>query len=62
MIEGSELLNLIQYLKDNIEYPKNDKNKSFDIIDIFEDYIYGVTPLYTSCQKAFDVFEKKYRK
>ncbi len=58
LIEGSELLNLIQHLKDNIEYPKNDKNKSFDIIDIFEDYIYGDTPLYTSCQKAFNVFEK----
>ena len=58
LIEGSELLNLIQNLKDNIEYPKNEKNKSFDIIDIFEDYIYGDTPLYTSCQKAFGVFEK----
>ncbi len=44
LIEGSELLNLIQNLKDNIEYPKNEKNKSFDIIDIFEDYIYGDTP------------------
>ena len=58
LIQGSELLNLIQYLKDNIEYPKKDKNESFDIIDIFEDYIYGDTPLYTSCQKAFGVFEK----
>ena len=58
LIKGSELLNLIQNLKDNIEYPKNEKNKSFDIIDIFEDYIYGDTPLYTSCQKAFGVFEK----
>ena len=58
LIKGSELLNLIQNLKDNIEYPKNENNKSFDIIDIFEDYIYGKTPLYTSCQKAFGVFEK----
>ena len=35
--------------------PEQDKN--IDIIDLFENIIYGNTPLYSCCKKVFEIFE-----
>ena len=35
-----------------------EQDKKIDIIDLFENIIYGNTPLYSCCKKAFEIFEK----
>ena len=55
LITGQELSELIEEMKKKIIQPKDE---NFNIIDIFENYIYGDTPLYTSCMKAFSTFQK----
>ena len=55
IIEGQKLYELIEKIKEKIDIQEG---KNINIIDIFENYIYGNTPLYTSCMKAFSIFEK----
>ena len=55
IIEGQKLYELIEKITEKIVIPKG---KTINIIDIFQNYIYGDTPLYTSCLKAFSIFEK----
>ena len=54
-IKGKELIEIIETLEKKIASPKNSK---FNVIDLFDKYIYGATPLYTSCRKAFTMFQK----
>ena len=56
-IKGKELLDIIESLEKKIATPNQ---TNFNVIDLFEKYIlYGFTPLYTSCMKAFELFGKK---
>ena len=55
IIEGQKLYELIEKIKEKIDIQEG---KNINVIDIFENYIYGNTPLYTSCLKAFSIFEK----
>lgn len=57
IIKGQEIIRLIEEIEKKIIPPKN---KKINIIDIFENIIYGNTPLYTSCIKAFSILEKNY--
>ena len=54
LIKGKELINLIENIEEKIVTLNN---TSFNILDLFEKYIYGLTPLYTACNKAFETFE-----
>ena len=54
LIKGKELINLIENIEEKIVTLNN---SSFNILDLFEKYIYGLTPLYTACNKAFEIFE-----
>ena len=54
-IKGKELTKIIEALEKKIVSPKKTK---FSIIDLFEKFIYGMTPLYTSCIKAFEIFQR----
>ena len=54
LIKGSQLYELIENLNKKIISPKE---QNYKIIDIFEKFIYGNTPLYKSCKKAFEIFE-----
>jgi hypothetical protein len=54
LIKGYQLSELIENLDKKIIRPKEE---NFNIIDIFEKFIYGNTPLYTSCMKSFELFE-----
>ena len=56
LIKGENLSKLINDLKDKIIQPKKDEKIS--IIELFETIIYGNTPLFSSCKKAFEIFEK----
>ena len=56
LIKGENLSKLINDLKKKIIQPKEDEKIS--IIELFETIIYGNTPLFTSCKKAFEIFEK----
>ena len=53
--KGKELIEIIESLEKKITSPENSK---FNVIDLFDKYIYGLTPLYTSCKKAFEIFQK----
>ena len=55
LITGQKLYELIEEMNTKIVQPKN---QNINLIDIYEKYIYGDTPLYTSCMKAFPIFEK----
>ncbi len=52
LINGANLLKLIDNLSEKIILPKKEKNIS--IIDLFEKIIYGNTPLFSGCKKAFE--------
>ena len=54
-IKGKELIEIIETLEKKIASPKNSK---FNVIDLFNKFIYGATPLYSSCRKAFTMFQK----
>ena len=54
LIKGNELINLIENIEEKIVSPND---TSFNIMNIFEKYIYGYTPLYTAFNKAFEIFE-----
>ena len=56
LIKGSQLYELIENLNKKIISPKE---QSYNIIDIFDKFIYGNTPLYTTCMKAFEIFESE---
>ena len=56
LIEGSELLKLIEDIKEKIIRPKEE---SFTIMDLFENFIYGYTPLCFGSQKAFEIFQNR---
>ena len=56
IIKGQELSRLIEEINKKII---TQENHEINIIDIFEDIIYGNTPLYTSCMKAFSILEKR---
>ena len=58
IIKGENLTKLIQDISEKIIIPENKEN--FTIIDLFENFIYGNTPLYTSCIKALEIFSKNY--
>ena len=47
---------MIESMKKKIIQPENEQNIS--IIDLFENIIYGNTPLYSYCKKSFNIFEK----
>ena len=53
-IDGNDLVNMKNNLEGKLTSPNN---KSLSIIDIFKDYIYGNTPLYTALNLAFDNFK-----
>ncbi len=55
LIKGENVSNLIDDISKKIIQPEEDNNIS--IIDLFENIIYGKTPLYSSCKKAFEIFE-----
>ena len=57
LIKGENLSNLIENLEKKIIQPKEDNNKNVSIIDLFQNIIYGNTPLYTSFNKAIEIFE-----
>ena len=54
-IKGKVLIEIIETLEKKIASPKNSK---FNVIDLFDKFIYGATPLYTSCRTAFTMFQK----
>ena len=58
LITGQQLCELIEEMNQKIVQPKNNNINNINIIDIYEKYIYGDTPLYTSCMKAFSILEK----
>ena len=53
LIEGNELITLINEITEKIIQPEEE---TFSIIDLFENFIYGLTPLYKSCKKALEIF------
>ena len=55
LIKGENVSNLIDDISKKIIQPEEDSNIS--IIDLFENIIYGKTPLYSCCKKAFEIFE-----
>ena len=55
ILKVEDLLNLIESLEEKIIKPDN---KDVSIVDLFEKYIYGNTPLYKGCMKAFELFDK----
>ena len=57
--EGNDLLNIIKNLENKIITPDNSKIK---ILDLFEDYIYGNTPLYTALNLSFFNFQTQSHK
>ena len=58
IIKGENLTKLLQDISDKIIIPENKEN--FSILDLFENFIYGNTPLYTGCIKALEIFSKNY--
>ena len=55
-INGNDLINIKNNLEKKLVSPKN---KSFNLIDLFEKFIYGNTPLYTALNMSFDNFKKQ---
>ena len=55
LIKGENVSNLIEDISKKIIQPE--ENNNISIIDLFENIIYGKTPLYSSCKKAFEIFE-----
>ena len=55
LTKGKDVINIIENLEKKIASPKK---TTFNIIDLFENFIYGMTPLYTSYKHAFHIFEK----
>lgn len=55
-IDGNDLVNMKKNLEGKLTSP-NETN--FNIIDLFKEYIYGMTPLYTALNIAFDNFKKQ---
>ena len=55
MIKGENILQLIDDMEKKIIQPEKDQNIS--IVDLFENIIYGNTPLYSSWKKACEIFE-----
>ena len=56
IINGNDLINIKKNLEGKLVSP--DKT-NFNIIDLFKDYIYGNTPLYTAVNLAFENFKKQ---
>ena len=59
LLKVEDLSNLIESIEKKIIKPDN---KDISIVDLFEKYIYGNTPLYKGCKKAFEIFEKNSKK
>ena len=55
LLKVEDLLNLVESIEEKIIKPDN---KDVSIVDLFEKYIYGNTPLYQGCKKAFEIFDK----
>ena len=55
LTKGNELIDIIEKLEKKIAAPNK---KEFNIIDLFSNFIYGMTPLYTSCKEAFQIYQK----
>ena len=55
LLKVEDLLNLVESIEEKIIKPDN---KDISIVDLFEKYIYGNTPLYKGCKKSFEIFEK----
>ena len=55
IIKGENILQLIEDMEKKIVQPEKDENIS--IVDLFENIIYGETPLYSSWKKACEIFE-----
>ena len=56
LIEGNELITLIKEITEKIIQPEEE---TFSIIDLFENFIYGLTPLYKGCKKALEIFNNQ---
>ena len=54
-MEGKKLYGLIEEMDKKTIQPEN---QTISIIDLFDTFIYGGTPLYTCCMKAFSILEK----
>ena len=55
LLRGENILKLIDDMEKKIIQPEKDQNIS--IVDLFENIIYGMTPLYSSWKKACEIFE-----
>ena len=55
-IDGNVLINIQKNLEKKLVSPKNN---SFNLLNLFEKYIYGNTPLYTALNISFDNFKKQ---
>lgn len=60
LIKGKNILNLIDDMNKKIIQPENDQNIS--IMDLFDNIIYGNTPLYSCCKKALEIFKNNQSK
>ena len=56
LIEGNELITLINEITEKIIQPEEE---TFSIIDLFENFIYGLTQLYKGCKKALEIFNNQ---
>ena len=56
LIEGNELITLIKEITEKIIQPEEE---TFSIIDLFENFIYGLTQLYKGCKKALEIFNNQ---
>ena len=55
IMDANDLMDIKKNLENKITSPNN---SNFNLLDIFHNYIYGNTPLYTAFNNAFDNFKK----
>ena len=55
-LNGNDLVNMKKNLDGKLTSPDNN---NFNLLDLFKNYIYGMTPLYTSLKVAFENFQKQ---
>ena len=55
-LDGNQLIDMKKNLEDKLTSPSNSK---FNILDLFKNFIYGNTPLYTALNNAFDNFKNQ---
>ena len=55
-LDGNHLINIKKNLENKLTSPNN---SNINILDLFKDYIYGNTPLYTALNSSFDNFKNQ---